>query len=128
MDRVLGDVDVLLKAISLGPAPLLSADTTPVVWPLQASTFNVSGHPAVSVPTGLDATACRSPCRFAGRRFEEATILRAARVIELATGWESVPTPTLAAGDAGLGRRACLLGFEVAPHECNAKAPCARPS
>ena len=106
VDRVLGDVDVLLTAISLGPAPLLSTDTTPVVWPLQASTFNVSGHPAISIPTGLDRNGLPLAVQVAGRRFDEATILRVARVIEASSGWEGVPLPELAASDAGPGPRA----------------------
>lgn len=96
IDATLGHCDMLLTAISLGPAPLLTKNDAPTVWPLQASTFNVSGHPAISVPIGLDPGGLPLAVQFAGRRFDEATILRAARVIERASGWDRVPLPDLA--------------------------------
>lgn len=95
VDEVLSRYDLLLTAISLAPAPFLTQDTAPTVWPLQASTFNVSGHPAISVPVGLDAEGLSLAVQLVGRRFDEATILRGARVIEQASGWERMPLPDL---------------------------------
>ena len=95
VDEVLGGCDMLLTAISLGPAPVLTQDTAPTVWPLQASTFNVSGHPAISVPVGLDSEGLPLAVQLVGRRFDEATILRGARVIEQASGWDRMPLPDL---------------------------------
>ncbi|RYE33485.1 MAG: amidase [Hyphomicrobiales bacterium] len=95
VDEVLGGCDMLLTAISLAPAPFLTQDTAPTVWPLQASTFNVSGHPAISVPVGLDSDGLPLAVQLVGRRFDEATILRGARVIEQASGWDRMPLPDL---------------------------------
>ncbi|WP_460452483.1 amidase [Alsobacter sp. SYSU BS001988] len=107
VDQALQRVDVLLTAISLAPAPLLSTATTPVVWPLQASTFNVSGHPAISVPIGLDATRFPLAVQIVGRRLDEATILRAARTLERLSGWAAEPLPPLA--DPARKTTACSL-------------------
>lgn len=88
VDVVLSQYDALLTAISLGPAPSFVSTSVSSSWPLQASPFNVTGHPAISVPVGLDS--CRLPLaiQLVGRRFDEATILRIAQSVEHLSGWK----------------------------------------
>lgn len=106
IDDALKRFDALLTAISLAPAPVLTNATAPAVWPLQASTFNVTGHPAISVPVGLDSGGLPLAVQVAGRRFDEATILRVARTLERMSGWEAVRPPCLPEGDAATIRYA----------------------
>ena len=91
MDSVLGDHDALLTAISLGPAPSFASERNSTAWPLQASPFNVSGHPAISMPVGLDGEGLPLAVQAVGQRFDEVGLLRLARAIERATGWGGKP-------------------------------------
>ena len=91
-------VDVIVTAISLAPPPpLLEPGTSLGAAPLQASPWNVTGHPAVSVPMGLDAEGLPLAVQIVGRRFDEATVLRVARALERASGWETIALPLLSA-------------------------------
>lgn len=87
--------DGLITAISLAPAPRFEAAHQPLAWPLQASPFNVTGHPAMSVPIGLDRQGLPLAVQVIGRPFDEATVLRLGRAIETLTGWDKVPLPIL---------------------------------
>lgn len=87
VDAVLGDHDALLTAISLGPAPSFASERSSTAWPLQASPFNVSGHPAISVPVGLDRNGLPLAVQVVGRRFGEDGLLRLAHSIERRSGW-----------------------------------------
>jgi len=55
--------------------------------PARTILFNLTGHPAVSVPTALDAAGLPMAVQLVGRHFDEATMLRAARSVEQLTGW-----------------------------------------
>ena len=49
--------------------------------------FNVTGTPAISVPTGLSAAAaCRSPCRSPRHAFDEPMVYRIAQAYCEAAG------------------------------------------
>ena len=100
MDEALGGCDLLLTAISLTTAPPLDTSTRPTAWPLQSTPFNVTGHPAASVPVGLAGNGLPLSVQIAGRRWDEALVLRACRVIERDSGWASIPLP----GHPGNGR------------------------
>lgn len=61
----------------------------PADWPpprlandMQTIPFSVSGHPALSLPTGFAADGLPIGLQLVGRRFEEGTVLRVAAVIE----------------------------------------------
>jgi len=49
--------------------------------------FNLTGHPAVSVPCGFTAGGLPAGLQLVGRPFDEATILRLAHAYEQATAW-----------------------------------------
>ncbi len=86
VDAVLRDHDAVLTAISLGPAPSFASQGGSTAWPLQASPFNVTGHPGISVPVGLDQDGLPLAVQVVGRRFDEPGVLRLARAIERLTG------------------------------------------
>ena len=54
--------DVMLTAISLTTAPRIAQSTRPGAWPLQASPWNLTGHPAIAVPMSLSPR----PAAFVG--------------------------------------------------------------
>ncbi|MFP3759179.1 amidase family protein, partial [Cupriavidus sp. SIMBA_020] len=57
--------------------------------------FNVTGHPAISVPIGLSSQGLPMAVQIVGRYFDEALVLRVARTIEKLSGWEAQPLPDL---------------------------------
>jgi amidase len=55
--------------------------------------FNISGHPAVSVPAGFGPDGCPVGLQIVARHHEEALLLRTAAAIEQLTAWPR-PVPT----------------------------------
>jgi len=55
-------------------------------------TVNLAGLPGISVPAGLTASGLPLGLQFIGKAFDEATVLRAARAVELASGFDAKPT------------------------------------
>jgi amidase len=51
--------------------------------------FDMSGHPAISVPCGM-ADGLPIGLMLVGRQFEEATVLRAASAFERDADWQSL--------------------------------------
>ncbi len=92
VDAALEHHDVLLTAISLATAPRF--EPMPASFPLQPAVFNVSGHPAASVPVGLGRDRLPLAVQVAGRAFDEATMLRVCRTVEKASGWDCAPLPS----------------------------------
>ncbi len=78
------DVDILLCASSMDPASRIGdAEETARTYPRQARMpFNVTGHPALAMMSGLSRHGLPLSVQFVGRAFEDATVLRAA------AGWE----------------------------------------
>jgi aspartyl-tRNA(Asn)/glutamyl-tRNA(Gln) amidotransferase subunit A len=97
INRALGSHDALLTACSLAPAPRLDqpADPRAAYSPLQLGAFNLTGHPAMSVPVGLAAAGLPLSVQLVGRPFDEAMLLRIGRAIERLSGWEDVPFPAI---------------------------------
>ncbi len=89
--------DVLLTASSLVPAPRFDAPATGMLSaaPMQTMPFNVTGHPALSVPTGLSSGGLPMGLQIVGRAFDEATTLRVGRAVEVLSGWEAIRLPLL---------------------------------
>ena len=92
---VLRDFDVLMCASSMDPASRIEdADETARTYPRQARTpFNVTGHPAVAVMAGLSGGGLPVSVQFAGRYFDDATVLRVAAAYERATNWQQKKPP-----------------------------------
>jgi aspartyl-tRNA(Asn)/glutamyl-tRNA(Gln) amidotransferase subunit A len=93
VDAVLNRCDSLLTAVSLTPPPPFSTVAPPSTWPTQANMFNVTGHPALTVPVGLDSAGFPLAVQLVGRAFDESLVLRVGRFLERQTGWLEVPLP-----------------------------------
>jgi amidase len=52
---------------------------------------NITGHPAVSLPAGLDGNGLPIGVQFVARLDEEATLLRLASALEVAMPWPTAP-------------------------------------
>lgn len=68
--------------------PIRDFGYTPFTFP-----FNLTGQPAASVPCGFSADGLPIGLQIVGRRFEDATVLRAAAAFEAARPWAQVRPP-----------------------------------
>jgi amidase len=93
IDVALSDCDLLITPTTCYPAPLVATSPMTDVEFVRntlagggenTTPLNLSGHPAVAVPMGLDG-ALPVSLQVVGRAFDEANALAAARVIEAAT-------------------------------------------
>jgi aspartyl-tRNA(Asn)/glutamyl-tRNA(Gln) amidotransferase subunit A len=105
VDRALGKLDVLVCATTPMPAPAvgqnevaIGAETQPVRPNLIRFTrpFNLTGHPAASVPCGFTSAGLPVGLQIIGRPFDEATVLRAADAYQRATDWHTRRPPAAA--------------------------------
>jgi aspartyl-tRNA(Asn)/glutamyl-tRNA(Gln) amidotransferase subunit A len=89
------DFDVLICASSLDPASRLDDPVgTARTYPRQARTpFNVTGHPALAMMSGLSDIGLPLSVQFVGRYFDEATVLRVAAAYERGTEWHKRRPP-----------------------------------
>jgi amidase len=69
-------------------APLGIAIDTALNMQANTCSFDVSGHPAFTVPCGR-VNGLPVGLMLVGRHFEEATLLRLARAIEAGADWKS---------------------------------------
>src|SRR4029078_8304769 len=53
--------------------------------------FNTTGHPAMSVPAGVDGNGLPVGVPFVARPGDEATLLRLAAALEVAAPWPTTP-------------------------------------
>jgi aspartyl-tRNA(Asn)/glutamyl-tRNA(Gln) amidotransferase subunit A len=91
--------DALITASALIPAPAFAElnPNSPPNWPIQTMPFNVTGNPAMSIPTGFSASGLPLSMQIVGRAFDESMVLRIGAAFESATGL-SARRPTLAQG------------------------------
>jgi aspartyl-tRNA(Asn)/glutamyl-tRNA(Gln) amidotransferase subunit A len=89
------DVDLLLCASAMNPAtPIEDAEATERNYHRQARTpFNVTGHPALAMMSGLSSGGLPLALQLVGRYFDERTVLRAAAAYEKATDWHTRRPP-----------------------------------
>ena len=95
VNEVLARYDGLITAISLATAPRFDAPPQALAWPLQSSPFNLTGHPAMTVPVGLGADGLPLAVQVIGAPFDEPTVFRIGRAVETLTGWDRVRLPSL---------------------------------
>ena len=95
VNAVLSRCDAVLTASALGTAPRFDApvDAMSSASPMQTIPFNVTGHPAMSVPIGLARNGLPIGVQVVGRPFDEAMVFRVGRTIEDLSGWQSVALP-----------------------------------
>ncbi len=91
VEAALREADVLLCASSMEPACRIDdAEAVARSYPRQArAPFNVTGHPALAMMAGLSAGGLPLSVQFAGRYFDEATVLRVARAWERVAGTDT---------------------------------------
>ena len=103
--EVLAHVDLLLAPTQPGPAPRIVSGQAPVASKQDAAKrfftrrsyttpFNLAATPAISLPCGFTAAGLPIGLQLAGRRYEDATVLRAAWAYEQATPWHRRRPPT----------------------------------
>jgi aspartyl-tRNA(Asn)/glutamyl-tRNA(Gln) amidotransferase subunit A len=83
----LTDCDALITASSLTPAPAFAEvdpNTLPN-FPSQTMAFDVTGNPAMSIPTGFSASGLPLSMQIVGRAFDEPTVLGIGAAFEAAT-------------------------------------------
>jgi Asp-tRNA(Asn)/Glu-tRNA(Gln) amidotransferase A subunit family amidase len=98
LDLFLADYDLILSPVTSAPAPELGAmsldqpyeDFVKVAMTASPFTamFNMSGHPAMSVPLHWNAQGMPIGAQFAGRFGAEATLLALAAQLEQAAPWK----------------------------------------
>ncbi len=95
VERSLASHDALLTASALTTAPRFDSvpNSLSLASPMQTIPFNVTGHPAMSVPVGLGTDRLPLSVQVVGRPFDEATLFRVGRMIEVRSGWDGVPLP-----------------------------------
>ena len=95
VNAVLRTYDALLCLSALNTAPRFDApvDALSSGAPMQTIPFNVTGHPAMSVPVGLGSDGLPVGVQIVGRAFDEATVFRVGRAVEVLSGWEGEPLP-----------------------------------
>ena len=90
VDAAFGEVDVLLTASGMDP-PMRIDDGAGLAktYPRQGrSPFNLTGHPAIAMQSGLSKkTGLPLSVQFVGRTYDETTLLRVAAAYERATQW-----------------------------------------
>ena len=89
MEAALASHDVLIVPGAWSAA--VRIDQVPPYYlfrrPLLTAPFDVTGHPAISVCNGFSAAGLPFGMQIAGRRFDEATVLKVADAYERATPW-----------------------------------------
>jgi aspartyl-tRNA(Asn)/glutamyl-tRNA(Gln) amidotransferase subunit A len=96
VNEALTRCDVLLTASALTTAPRFDEPTDAMssAAPMQTIPFNVTGHPAISVPVGLAPNELPIGVQVVGRAFDEAMVFRVGRAVEQLSGWENVALPS----------------------------------
>lgn len=96
-NKVLASYDLLLMPTTpMKATPLPPADAPLALWTQRAfemlpntSPFDVTGHPAMSIPCGM-SDGLPIGLQLVGRRYEESTIYRAAGAFEQAGDWRKM--------------------------------------
>lgn len=73
--------------IEIAGRPIRVHDAFPFTHP-----FNLSGHPALSLPAGMTDAGLPASIQFVGRRFREDVLLRLGRQFEQARPWPLAPS------------------------------------
>jgi len=98
VEAVLREVDILLCASSMDPPCRIDdMDEIERTYMRQARTpFNVTGHPALAMATGLSRDGLPLSVQFVGRYFDEPKLFRVARAWERAAGTDVLHPPLAA--------------------------------
>ena len=88
-NRSIKSLDGVISASSMDPPFVIDdQDEVALKYSRQARTpFNVTGNPALALPTGFDADGLPLAMQIIGKNFDEAMIYRIAAAYEAATDW-----------------------------------------
>lgn len=75
------------------PTEIAGSPVEPYDWIPFTYPFNLSGHPAASVPCGFTGDRLPIGLQIVGRRFDDASVLRAAAAFERAQPWAHARPP-----------------------------------
>jgi aspartyl-tRNA(Asn)/glutamyl-tRNA(Gln) amidotransferase subunit A len=97
VEDALRDVDILLCASAMDPPCRIDKpDEVDRTYPRQARTpFNVTGHPALAMMSGLSTSGLPLSVQFVGRYFGEAILFQVARAWECAAGTDQKHPPIM---------------------------------
>ncbi len=88
IDAWFGHVDVVVLPAAARTAPLIGPNASAQMraFPSPRRPFNLTGHPAISVPCGFDEGGLPTGLQVVGRYWDEATVLRVASTWERLSG------------------------------------------
>jgi amidase len=90
---VFQDIDVLLTPVLSRNVPTpkeLGAALNDRVWIRRFTTpFNLTGHPSITVPAGIDTAGLPIGLQFVGHHLHEALLLRVAHAFQQRTNWHT---------------------------------------
>jgi len=111
VQKLFGDADLLLTPTVATPAPLATQDQfAPLVvagkalgdlraaWYTYTIPFNMTGHPAISIPFGRSGAGLPIGIQFVAPWYEEAHLIRLAEAFDAETGASAEFPPGFAAG------------------------------
>jgi Asp-tRNA(Asn)/Glu-tRNA(Gln) amidotransferase A subunit family amidase len=75
------------------PTEIAGTPVEPYDWVPFTFPFNMTGHPGASVPCGFTPDRLPVGLQLVGRRFEDATVLRAAAAFERLQPWAQLKPP-----------------------------------
>jgi aspartyl-tRNA(Asn)/glutamyl-tRNA(Gln) amidotransferase subunit A len=85
VDVILAEHAAILLPTTLGPAPAFADFADGPVWTaMRTLPFNMSGHPALSLPCGLAANGLPLGCQLVAKHRDEATLCQIAYALEQA--------------------------------------------
>lgn len=106
-DDAIAACDAVICASGMKRLPFCNDEPARVGYMLGSANccFNVSGHPAASLPIGFDGNGMPMSLQVVGRHFDEAMVLRVASAYEAETNWyrrrpqflEETPPPAVEA-------------------------------
>jgi aspartyl-tRNA(Asn)/glutamyl-tRNA(Gln) amidotransferase subunit A len=97
VDDAFRDFDVLLTASGMDPVCRIddAAGLARTYARQGRSPFNLTGHPALAMMSGVSKSGLPLSVQFVGRTHDEVTLLRAVAAYERATNWAARRPPTL---------------------------------
>jgi aspartyl-tRNA(Asn)/glutamyl-tRNA(Gln) amidotransferase subunit A len=95
LDRAMADLDLVMTAAAPSEAPKIDEVPKFAIMdrPSLTMPFNVTGSPAMSVCCGYTEAGLPLSFQIVGKRFADATVLRAADAYERATSWRARRPP-----------------------------------
>ena len=95
--KVFKDYDILITpslaipAFKLGvmyPSKINGINVSPTAWMPFSFPFNLTGHPAASIPSGWSSKGLPIGMQIVGKRFDELTVLQVSKVFEELAPWQ----------------------------------------